>query len=268
MTVKKIVLLCVIVTIVAGYIIFYGEQYLSLTFFQSSYQYEPLLAAAIYFVIYVVATSLSLPGASLLTMIGGMVFGFWTGLLLVSFASALGATLAFLISRFLLYDWVQSKFSSYLKSVNRGIDKDGIYYLFTLRLIPVVPFWIINLVMGVTSMRAFTFYLVSQVGMLAGTAVYVNAGTELGAVAEFTIVGILSWPLILSFVLLAVFPFIARIILSLIQRRKVYKNYPKPASFDTNMVVIGAGSAGLVCAYIAAMVKAQVTLVEQHKMGG
>jgi len=268
MPLKKVALLLVIALIVGGYIIFDGEQYLSLAFFQNIYEQQPLLTAAVYFIIYVIAASLSFPGAALLTIIGGMIFGLWTGLLLVSFASSLGATLAFLVSRFLLRDWVQNKFSNYLGSVNQGIAKDGAFYLFTLRLIPVVPFWVINLVMGVTPMRVVVFYLVSQVGMLAGTAVYVNAGAELGAVEEFSASGILTPTLLLSFVLLAIFPFIARAIVGVVQRRKVYKNYPKPKSFDTNMVVIGAGSAGLVSSYIAAAVKAKVTLVEKHKMGG
>ncbi len=268
MPLKKVALLLVIALIVASYIIFDGEQYLSLAFFQNLYEQQPLLTAAVYFIIYVIAASLSFPGAALLTIIGGMIFGLWTGLLLVSFASSLGATLAFLVSRFLLRDWVQNKFSNYLGSVNQGIAKDGAFYLFTLRLIPVVPFWVINLVMGVTPMRVVVFYLVSQIGMLAGTAVYVNAGAELGAVEEFSASGILTPTLLLSFALLAIFPFIARAIVGVVQRRKVYKNYPKPKSFDTNMVVIGAGSAGLVSSYIAAAVKAKVTLVEKHKMGG
>lgn len=265
---KKIALLLVIALIVGSYLFFDGQKYLSLDFFQNLYKQEPLLTAAVYFVIYVIATSLSFPGAALLTIIGGMIFGLWVGLLLVSFASSLGATLAFLVSRFLLRDWVQSKFANYLGAVNKGIEKDGAFYLFSLRLIPVVPFWVINLVMGITPMKAVVFYLVSQVGMLAGTAVYVNAGAELGAVEEFSTAGILSLPLLLSFALLAIFPFIARAIVGIVQRRKVYKNYPKPSFFDTNMVVIGAGSAGLVSSYIAAAVKAKVTLIEKHKMGG
>ena len=266
--IKKITLLLVIALIVGAYIIFDGKQYLSLEFFQNLYQQEPELTAAAYFIIYVIAAGLSLPGAALLTIIGGMIFGLLTGFLLVSFASTLGATLAFLVSRFLLRDWVQSKFSGYLGAINQGMEKDGAFYLFTLRLIPVVPFWVINLVMGVTPMKVLTFYLVSQLGMLAGTAVYVNAGAELGAVEEFSAAGILTPTLLLSFILLAMFPFIVRAVLNVLQRRKVYKPYVKPKSFDTNMVVIGAGSAGLVSSYIAAAVKAKVTLVEKNKMGG
>jgi dihydrolipoamide dehydrogenase len=268
MPAKKITLLLVIALIVSAYLIFDGEQYLRLEYFQEIYHQQPLASALIYFVIYVVAAGLSLPGAALLTIIGGMVFGLWTGLLLVSFASSIGATLAFLVSRLLLRDWVQNKFSSYLVSVNRGVEREGAFYLFTLRLIPVFPFWIINLVMGLTPMKAVTFYWVSQLGMLAGTAVYVNAGAELGAVEEFSTAGILTPTLLLSFLLLAIFPFIARGLVSMVQRQKLYKPYSKPKSFDTNMVVIGAGSAGLVSSYIAATVKAKVTLVEKHKMGG
>lgn len=268
MPAKKIVLLLIIALIMGSFLIFDGEQYLSLGFFQEIYQQKPLLTALVYFVIYVVAAGLSLPGAALLTIIGGMIFGLWTGLLLVSFASSIGATLAFLVSRFILRDWVQNKFSSYLASVNQGIEKDGSFYLFTLRLIPVVPFWIINLVMGLTPMKAVRFYWVSQLGMLAGTAVYVNAGAELGAVEEFSTAGILTPTLLFSFVLLASFPFIAKAVMAAIQRRKVYQPFPKPKSFDTNLVVIGAGSAGLVSAYIASAVKAKVALVEKHQMGG
>ncbi len=268
MSAKKIVLLIVIVLIVSAYLLFDGQKYLSLGFFQDIYRDQPQATALVYFVIYVVAAGLSLPGAALLTIIAGMIFGLWTGLLLVSFASSLGATLAFIVSRFLLRDWVQNKFSSHLVSVNRGIEKDGSFYLFTLRLIPVIPFWVINLVMGLTPMKVLTFYLVSQVGMLAGTAVYVNAGAELGAVEEFSAAGILTPALLFSFALLAAFPFVARALMAVVQRHKVYKPFPRPKVFDTNMVVIGAGSAGLVSAYIAAAVKAKVTLVEKYRMGG
>ncbi|MFT7300978.1 MAG: dihydrolipoamide dehydrogenase [Porticoccus sp.] len=268
MSVKNGVLILVIALLVGAYLVFDGDQYLSLGFFQDIYRQQPQATAAVYFIIYVVAAGLSLPGAALLTIICGMIFGLWAGLLLVSFASSLGATLAFLVSRVLLRDWVQNKFSSYLVSVNHGIEKDGSFYLFTLRLIPIIPFWAINLVMGLTPMKAVTFYWVSQLGMLAGTAVYVNAGAELGAVEEFSASGILTPALLTSFLLLAIFPFIVRSAMGFIQRRKVYKPYAKPKAFDTNMVVIGAGSAGLVSAYIAATVKAKVTLVEKHKMGG
>ena len=265
---KKLVLVVLLIALVAAFFLLGGERYLSFAFFQQLYQQQPQLTAAIYFGLYVIVTGLSLPGAVPLTLVGGAVFGLWTGFLLVSFASTIGATLAFLASRFLLRDWVQQKFANHLKAVNRGIEKEGAFYLFTLRLIPVIPFFVINLVMGLTPIRTLVFYVMSQLGMVAGTLVYVNAGAELGAVEEFSAAGILTLGLILSFVALGVFPFIARWAIEFFKRRRVYSGHQKPKKFDTNMVVIGAGSAGLVSAYIAAAVKAKVILIEKHKMGG
>jgi pyruvate/2-oxoglutarate dehydrogenase complex dihydrolipoamide dehydrogenase (E3) component len=184
----------------------------------------------------------------------------------VSFASTIGATLAFLGARYLLRDSVQAKFGNRLKSINEGVEKEGAFYLFTLRLVPVFPFFLINLLMGLTSMKAFTFFWVSQLGMFAGTVVYVNAGTELAKIDSLS--GILSPGLILSFVLLGIFPLIAKKVTDKIKARKVYAQWNKPAKFDRNMVVIGAGAAGLVSSYIASAVKAKVTLIEAHKMGG
>lgn len=169
---------------------------------------QPLLLAAGYFVIYVVVTALSLPGATIMTLAGGAIFGFTQGLLLVSFASSIGATLAFLVARFLLHDWVQQRFGDRIAPVNRGIEKDGAFYLFSLRLVPLFPFFMINLVMGLTPLKAWTFYWVSQVGMLAGTAVYVNAGTQLAQLDSLG--GILSPTLLASFALLGLFPLVAR----------------------------------------------------------
>ncbi|MEA3643732.1 MAG: FAD-dependent oxidoreductase, partial [Lamprobacter sp.] len=200
------------------------------------------------------------------TLAGGALFGFWQGLLLVSFASSIGATLAFLVARFLLRDTVQRRFGARLAALNRGIERDGAFYLFTLRLVPIFPFFIINLLMGLSSLRTWTFYWVSQVGMLAGTAVYVNAGTQLGNIDR--VGDVLSPELLASFALLGVFPWLARAVLRVVQRRRVYQRWPRPARFDRNLVVIGAGAGGLVSAYIAAAVKARVTLVEAHKMGG
>ncbi|UAB73431.1 dihydrolipoyl dehydrogenase [Vibrio sp. SCSIO 43132] len=229
-------------------------------------QDNPLLSSVSYFVIYVIVTALSLPGAAIMTLLGGALFGFGWGLLLVSFASSVGATLAFLFSRFLLRDWVQSKFGDRLSAINEGVEKQGKFYLFTLRLIPVFPFFVVNLLMGLTPIKARDFYWVSQLGMLAGTAVYVNAGTQLAEIDSLA--GIISPPILLSFVLLGLFPLIAKKLVDIIAARKVYEGYKKPSRFDTNMVVIGAGSGGLVSAYIAAAVKAKVTLIERHKMGG
>jgi pyruvate/2-oxoglutarate dehydrogenase complex dihydrolipoamide dehydrogenase (E3) component/uncharacterized membrane protein YdjX (TVP38/TMEM64 family) len=240
----------------------------SQTYFTDIYARQPLTVAGVYFLVYVAATALSFPGATILTLAGGAIFGLSWGLLIVSFASSLGATLAFLAARFVLRDSVQNRFSQRLDEINQGIDKDGAFYLFTLRLVPLVPFFVINLVMGLTRMKVRTFYWVSQIGMLAGTAVYVNAGTQLGKIDSLK--GILSSGLIGSLVLLGVFPLIARKVIEAFHKRKVYARWAgvKPKSFDRNLIVIGAGAGGLVSAYIAAVVKAKVTLVEAHRMGG
>ena len=237
-------------------------------FFRERFASHPLATAAIFFMIYVVTTALSLPTGAVLTIIGGMIFGLVTGTILVSFASTMGATLAFLCSRFLLKDWVQQKFSRYLEPINRGVSKDGAFYLFTLRLIPVFPFWVINLLTGLTPIRTRTYYWVSQLAMFPATVVYVYAGAELGEVEEFSTTGILQPGLMVALVLLAIFPFIARAIVAAVKRQRVYRGYQRPKCFDTNVLVIGAGSGGLVSAYIAAAVKAKVALVEKHQMGG
>lgn len=227
---------------------------------------NPIAVPAAFFVFYVLVTALSLPGAAMLTIAAGAIFGLAWGTLLSSFASTIGATVAFLVSRFLLHDTVQQRFGDRLKAVNRGIKRDGGFYLFTLRLVPAFPFFVINLLMGLTPLRVRTFYWVSQVGMLPGTIVYVNAGTQLASVSEPA--DILSPSLIISFTLLAIFPWLAKAIASFVRRRRVYGQWKKPKYYDRNLVVIGAGAAGLVTAYIAATVKAKVTLVEAHKMGG
>ncbi|EOD81947.1 FAD-dependent NAD(P)-disulfide oxidoreductase [Grimontia indica] len=223
-------------------------------------------ASIIYFVVYIAMTALSLPGAAIATLLGAALFGFWWALLLVSFASSIGATLAFLVSRFLLKDSVQSKFGDRLATINQGVEKDGPFYLLTLRLIPVFPFFLINLLMGLTPIRTATFYIVSQIGMLPGTAVYINAGTQLAQIDSLS--GIVSPGVLLSLFLLGVFPIIAKMIMNVIQKRRVYAKWQKPATFDRNLIAIGAGAGGLVTTYIGAAVKAKVTLIEKHKMGG
>ncbi|OOE69589.1 dihydrolipoyl dehydrogenase [Salinivibrio sp. IB868] len=223
-------------------------------------------ASLVFFAGYVVMTALSLPGAAVASLLGAALFGFWWALVLVSFASSIGATLAFLVSRFMLRDWVQAKFGNKLDTINRGIEKDGSLYLLTLRLIPIFPFFLINLVMGLTSFKTRTFYWVSQLGMLPGTAVYVNAGTQL---AQIDALGDVVSPSVLgSLALLGVFPLLAKWVMAWITRRKRYQGWNKPQQFDRNMVVIGAGAGGLVSSYIAAVVKAKVTLVEKGSMGG
>ena len=233
---------------------------------QAQVQAQPLATAAVFFAVYMAAAALSIPGALILTLAAGAMFGLGWGLLLVSFASSLGALLAFLAARYLLRDGIQARFGKSLAPINDGVRKDGTFYLLTLRLVPVFPFWLINLLMGLTPMGAGRFYLVSQLGMLAGTAVYVNAGTQLAAIQSQG--DILSPGLLGSFVLLGLFPLLAKAGVGWVERRKVYAKWTKPRSFDRNLVVIGAGAGGLVSAYIAAAVKAKVTLVEGHKMGG
>jgi pyruvate/2-oxoglutarate dehydrogenase complex dihydrolipoamide dehydrogenase (E3) component/uncharacterized membrane protein YdjX (TVP38/TMEM64 family) len=214
----------------------------------------------------VIVTGLSFPGAVPLTLVAGAVFGLLWGTVIVSFASSLGATLAFLVSRFLLRDFVQARFGAYLRTINEGVEKEGGFYLFTLRLIPAVPFVAINVVMAMTPMRVATFYWVSQLGMLAGTLVYVNAGTQVAAIQSPR--EILSLGVVGAFLLLGFFPLMAKRLIDVLKRRRVYRGWPRPAKFDRNVVVIGAGSSGLVSALIAAAVKAKVTLVEKHRMGG
>ena len=270
---KKIALLGVIVAAIFSFFYFDLNSYLtlqgmkdSLDTFQSQIAQNPVLSMGVFFAIYVAVTALSLPGAAILTLAAGALFGLVQGLVIVSFASSVGATLAFLVSRFILRDTVRNKFKEKLKKIDEGVEKQGAFYLFTLRLVPVFPFFLINLLMGLTSLKTWTFYWVSQVGMLAGTAVYVNAGTQLAQIDSLS--GIVSPGLIFSFVLLGIFPWIAKAIVAVVNRRRVYKGYSKPKKFDRNLVVIGAGAGGLVTSYIAAAVKAKVTLVEAGEMGG
>jgi len=270
---KKIALLGVIVAAIFSFFYFDFNNYLtlqgmkdSLDTFQSQIAQNPVLSIGVFFAIYVAVTALSLPGAAILTLAAGALFGLVQGLVIVSFASSIGATLAFLVSRFILRDTVRNKFKEKLKKIDEGVEKQGAFYLFTLRLVPVFPFFLINLLMGLTSLKTWTFYWVSQVGMLAGTAVYVNAGTQLAQIDSLS--GIVSPGLIFSFVLLGIFPWIAKAIVAVVNRRRVYKGYNKPKTFDRNLVVIGAGAGGLVTSYIAAAVKAKVTLIEAGEMGG
>ncbi|MCN4144810.1 MAG: FAD-dependent oxidoreductase [Thiohalomonas sp.] len=273
MTVQKIVLILLIITAIIPFFTFDFEHYLSFSYlkenqlqFNDYFQAHPFLVSASFFIIYIISVAFSVPGATLLTLIGGAVFGFIWGLILISFASSIGATLAFLLSRFLLRDSVQNRFGSHLERINKGIEKEGAFYLFTLRLVPIFPFFLINLVMGLTPLKSGTFYWVSQLGMLAGTAVYVNAGTQLSQLESAS--AILSLPIIISFTLLGIFPFIAKKMISIMQANQLYKGIKKPKTFEHNIIVIGGGAAGLVTSYIAAAVKAKVTLIEKHKMGG
>ena len=273
MKTSRLLLLLGIAALIATFFALDLQHYLTLENLKSQQtgiadyrQAHPMLAMALYAALYIAVTALSLPGATILTLAGGAVFGLLWGTLIVSFASSIGATLAFLTSRFLLRDWVKSRLSTRLQAIDEGVSRDGAFYLFTLRLVPLFPFFMINLAMGLTPIKTRTFYWVSQVGMLAGTLVYVNAGTQLAKIDSLS--GILSPALLGSFALLGVFPLGAKKMLEFFKQRKIYANWPKPDRFDNNLIVIGAGSGGLVSAYIAAAVKAKVTLIEKHKMGG
>ncbi len=272
---NKIVVLLALLAAVAAFFWLDLGRYFSLDYikgaqadFAALYAARPVQVIAGFFAVYVAVAALSLPGAAILTLLAGAVFGLLVGTVVVSFASSIGATLAMLVSRYLLRDSVKTRLGARLADIDKGIEREGAFYLFTLRLVPVFPFFVINLLMGLTRMKAATFYWVSQLGMLAGTLVYVNAGTQLGRIDSLK--GILSPGLLASFVLLGLFPLVAKKIIDAIKARRIYARWAhlRPKTYDRNMVVIGAGAAGLVTSYIAAAVKAKVTLVEKHKMGG
>lgn len=270
---RKLWLLLLVAALVVLFYVLGLQHYFSMDYLQlqrdTLFAYRDqhfALSSAAYFLLYIVVAALSLPAAAIITLVGGALFGFWWGLLLVSFASSIGATLAFLLARTLLRDWVQQRFGSYLEPINRGMEQDGVFYLFTLRLVPLFPFFLVNLVMGLTPLRTGAFYLVSQLGMLFGTVLYVNVGAQLGLVAS--VPGVLSLGVLRAIVVLAVFPWVARAVVRGYRHRKLLRGFVKPKVFDTNLVVIGAGSAGLVTSYIAALARAKVTLVEKHRMGG
>lgn len=269
----KLVIIALLVLAPIAYVALDLDQYLTLEYAQSQlsgiqdYKDENFAqTATLYFVGYVIVTSLSIPGALMITLLGGAIFGLFWGTLLVSFASSIGATVAFLASRFLLRDWVESKFGRHLARLNKGIERDGSFYLFSIRMVPLFPFFVVNLLMGLTAIRTTSFYVASQLGMFMGTIVYVNAGSELSQISSLS--GLVSAPVLFSLVLLGVFPLVAKLLLNAVQRNKGLRKYSKPKRFDANIVVIGAGSAGLVASLITAGAKAKVILIEKHKMGG
>jgi len=270
---KKRLLIGMLVILIGSFFYFDLSQYLDLDYFKSQqeaisnfYSENPYYSAGFFIGIYIIVTALSLPGAAVMTLAGGAIFGLIEGTIWVSFASTIGATLAFLVSRTLLRETVQNKFSDSLKSINSGIEKEGAFYLFGLRLVPLFPFFVINLVMGLTPIKTRQFFFISQLGMLPGTIVFVYAGTQLGQIDSLS--GILSPGLLFAFALLGTFPILAKRFMDHLQAKKIFSRFDKPRKFDTNMVVIGAGSAGLVTALIASAVKAKVSLIERHKMGG
>ena len=275
MNLRKLIIAGLLLAAVGSFFALDLGRYLNLGFikhsqssFQAVFEARPVLVTLAFFGVYVAVTALSLPGATLMTLAAGAGFGLMLGTVVVSFASTLGATLAMLVARYLLQDSVQARFGRRLDEINKGIEKEGAFYLFTLRLIPLVPFFVLNLLMGLSRIKTWTYAWVSQLGMLAATVVYVNAGTQLAKIDSLQ--SIASPALIGSFVLLGVLPLIVSKVLQFFRRRKVYArwNHLRPSRFDRNLIVIGAGAGGLVSAYIAAVVKAKVTLVEAHKMGG
>ena len=270
---KKITIIVVAAVVVLVFFALDMNRFLTLDGLKASLgQFEiwraasPVFVGFAFFSLYVLVAAFSLPGAAVMTLAAGALFGLLEGTVIVSFASSIGATLAFLASRYLLRDTIQNRFGGRLKAINDGMAREGAFYLFTLRLVPLFPFFLVNLLMGLTPIRARSFYWVSQVGMLAGTLVYVNAGTQLAKISGLS--GIVSPRLLISFALLGVFPLLAKRFLNFLQRRRVYAKWQRPQRFDRNLVVIGGGAAGLVSAYIGAAVKAKVTLIEAHKMGG
>ena len=272
---RKLFIAALLLAGVAAFFALDLGRYFSLAFIKDSqasftalFNERPVLVTLVFFAVYVGVAALSLPGAAILTLAGGAGFGLVWGTVVVSFAATIGATLAMLVARYLLRDAIQARFGRRLDEVNKGIEREGAFYLFSLRLIPVVPFFAINLLMGLTRIRTWTYFWVSQLGMFAGTVAYVNAGTQIAKIDSLQ--SILSPGLIGSFVLLGLLPLAVSKVLGFFKRRKVYARWKsvRPLSFDRNLVVIGAGAGGLVSAYIAAVVKAKVTLVEVHKMGG
>ena len=272
---KKIAILALLVVLVVLFFALNLGRFFSLEFikaqqasFAAVYDQKPVAVTLAFFAVYVLITALSLPGAAIMTLAAGASFGLVWGTIVVSIASTLGATLAMLAARYLLRDSIEKRFGPKLAEVNKGIEKEGGLYLFTLRLVPLIPFFALNLLMGLTKMKTWTFFWVSQLGMLAGTVAYVNAGTEIAKITSLR--SVLSPGLIGSFVLLGLLPLVVKKVLDYFKRRKVYARWSavKPKTFDRNLIVIGAGAGGLVSALIAAAVKAKVTLVEAHKMGG
>ncbi|MDD2341934.1 MAG: FAD-dependent oxidoreductase [Tolumonas sp.] len=270
---KKIILLCIVLVVVSIFFTLDLQHYLTLNGLKSSMDQfavlratSPVMIGASFFLLYVIVAAFSLPGAAIMTIAAGALFGLFWGSVIASFASTIGATLAFLTARYLLRDLVQAHFGDKLKAINEGMAKDGAFYLFSLRLIPLFPFFLVNLLVGLTPISTRRYYWVSQIGMLAGTVVYVNAGTQLAKITGLS--DIASPGLLFSFALLGLFPLLVKRFTHFLQQRRVYAKWTKPKHFDRNLIVIGGGAAGLVSAYIAAAVKAKVTLVEAHKMGG
>ncbi len=233
---------------------------------ESSISKYRIMYYGIYCMIYIISVAVNIPGATILTLAGGALFGVFTGTILVSFSSTTGAALSFLVSRFILRETVQKRFSGVMTTINKGIEKDGVFYLLTLRLVPLFPFFLINLLMGLTRMKLWVYVLISATGMLPATIIYVNAGTQLASITSLS--DIASVPVLVSLLLLGIFPLFAKSLISYARTKRKFKGFKKPGKFDYNLVVIGGGAAGLVSSIIASTVNAKVALIEQHTMGG
>jgi dihydrolipoamide dehydrogenase len=270
---KKTAALLVFVLLLVSYYYFNLGQYFNLsnlkqqqTYLSHLYLANPIIFILVYAVIYILSVSLSLPGASLLTLAAGAFFGLALGTLVVSLSSTIGATIVFIMTKYFFREWFEKKFKNQSEKINLGLKKDGPFYLFSLRLIPIFPFFLVNILMGLTQMPAGQYFWVSLIGMLPGTLVYVNAGTELAKIN--TLNDISSPTLIWSFVLLGLMPVFFKWLLNSYQADKYLRKFKKPRQFDYNLIVIGGGSAGLVASYIGSAVKAKVLLIEKHQMGG
>ncbi len=271
--IKKVGLIVLIIVCVIAYYRLDGNQYLNLENIKlhhqellSAYQQNPFSFSLFYFFVYVVLVALSFPGATVLSLAGGYIFGFIKGLLIINWASTIGASVAFLMARFFFKDFLQRKFHHTFLKINQGMDREGNQYLLTLRLIPIFPFFLINILMGLTNISFWRFFIVSLIGMLPGTAVYVWAGTTLQNVNSVS--DIFTSKMITIFFLVGLIPIIQSKFLIYLKQRKNYLKFSKPKKFDYNLIVIGGGAAGLVNAYIAANLKAKVLLVEESNMGG
>lgn len=270
---KKTLLLCALAAAIVAFFVLGGDRLLT---FDTLIAHREALIAAVetrqiqsmtaYFVLYLTFAAASLPGSAILTLCGGMLFGLAGGAVLSSFASTIGATLAFLFSRTLLREPMERRLGGWLRRFNAGIAREGALYLLSLRLIPVIPFPLINLVAGLTNLRLGTFVWASQLGMLPATILYAHAGTMLGDISSPG--DVLTWPVLTAFAALAMLPWAARFLFRFIRRRHIYRSYVKPERFEHDLVVIGAGAAGLVAANVAATLRASVTLIEQNRMGG
>ena len=270
---RILIFLLIIALIIIGVIVFDVQSLFTLSEFkQKQDQFQgivashPFRSAAIFFVSYVIFAGLSLPGVIIFTLAAGALFGLLQGTILVSFASTIGAFLAFLVARFFLHDSVQEKFSDRLTTLNRKIKTEGAFYLLFLRLVPVFPFFLINIVIALTPIKAFTYYWVSQLGMLPATILYVNAGVQVAKISSPK--DVVSFPILMALVLLGIFPFVAKWFANFLKARRVYSKFSKPSKYDYNTIVLGAGSAGLVAAYTTSTLQGKPLLIERGKMGG